>query len=231
MEDVFRQLGAEVSWVQFDPERLPWQIFTRDSGINTPDGVLVWRLRYLERKGEEIGAQRTLVESKETVMSRQITKGAMEGGDCFWLDKDTLLIGNGNRSTLAGYENAREILSELGYRVFVIEFLSKWNHLDNNFGPLAGKLALANEDALPDYFFGILDGLRWEVIRLPAEYARTCEINVLALGEDRVLSFRGNRLNERLRAFCLKVYDPEYAVFVEHGGGIHCSTFKLEREP
>jgi N-dimethylarginine dimethylaminohydrolase len=220
MEDVFRELGIEVSWVQLEPEKLPWQMYTRDFGVNTP-----------ERKGEEIGAQRTLVQRGETVLPKQITKGAMEGGDCFWLDKDTLLIGNGNRSTYAGYENSREILSELGHRVFVIEFLSKWNHLDNNFGPLAGKLALANEDALPGYFFGILDALGWEVIRVPGEYARTCEINVLALGQDRVLSFRGNRLNERLKASGLKVYDPEYSVFVEHGGGIHCSTFELEREP
>jgi N-dimethylarginine dimethylaminohydrolase len=230
-EDVFRELGIEVSWVQLEPEKLPWQMFTRDFGVNTPDGALIGRFRYLERKGEEVGAQRSLEELGETVLPKQITRGAMEGGDCFWLDQDTLLIGNGNRSTYAGFENAREILSELGRRVFVIEFLSKWNHLDNNFGPLADKLALANEDALPGYFFGILDALGWEVIRLPGEYARTCEINVLALGQDRVLSFRGNRLNERMRALGLRVYDPEYSVFVEHGGGIHCSSFELERGP
>ena len=125
----------------------------------------------------------------------------------------------------------REILTPYGQRVFVIEFLSKWNHLDNNFGPVADKLALVNEDALPGYFLGMLDGLGWELIRLPGEYGRTCEINLLAMGDDRVLSFRGNRLNDRLRAMGLQVYDPEYSVFVEHGGGIHCSTFELEREP
>jgi N-dimethylarginine dimethylaminohydrolase len=34
-----------------------------------------------------------------------------------------------------------------------------------------------------------------------------------------------------LRAMGLEVFDPEYSCFVEHGGGIHCSTFELEREP
>ena len=125
----------------------------------------------------------------------------------------------------------KEILTPYGQRVFVIEFLSKWNHLDNNFGPVADKLALVNEDALPGYFLGMLDGLGWELIQLPGENGRTCEINLLAMGDDRVLSFRGNRLNDRLRAMGLQVYDPEYSVFVEHGGGIHCSTFELEREP
>jgi len=231
LEDVFRQLGVEISWVQLTPEKLPWQMFTRDFGVNTPDGVLVGRFRYQERKGEEIGGKRTLEELGETVLPRQVTKGAMEGGDCFWLDGDTLLIGNGNRSTYSGYENAREILDEYGRRVFVIEFLSKWNHLDNNFAPIAEKLAVVNEDALPGYFFGILDALGWELIKLPGEYARTSEINLLALGDDRVLSFRGNRLNDMLKARGLEVFDPEYSFFIAHGGGIHCSTFELEREP
>ncbi len=230
MEDALRQAGVEISWVDVETEKLPWQMFTRDFGVNSPDGILIGRFRYLERKGEEIAAKRTLEKLGEKLLPAQITRGAMEGGDCFWLDEETLLIGNGNRSTYSGFENAREIISEYGRRVFVIEFLSKWNHLDNNFSPLADKLALANEDALPGYFFGIMDALGWEVIRLPGEYARTCEINLLALGNDRVLSFKGNRLNERMRAMGLEVYDPQYEPFTAHGGGIHCSTFELQRE-
>lgn len=230
LEDVFRQLGVEISWVELTPEKMPWQMFTRDFGVNTPHGALVGRFRYQERKGEEIAGKRTLEELGESVLPKQVTRGAMEGGDCFWLDEETLVIGNGNRSTYSGFENAKEILTEFDKRVFVIEFLSKWNHLDNNFAPVADKLALVNEDALPDYFIGILDALGWELIKLPGEYARTSEINLLALGDDKVLSFRGNRLNEILKARGLEVFDPEYSFFVAHGGGIHCSTFELERE-
>jgi N-dimethylarginine dimethylaminohydrolase len=231
LEDVFRQLGIEISWVQLEPEKMAWQMFTRDFGVNSPQGVLIGRFRYLERKGEEIAAKRTLEELDEAILPKQITRGAMEGGDTFWLDRETLVIGNGNRSTYSGFENAREILGEHGARVFVIEFLSKWNHLDNNFAPLSEGLALVNEDAVPDYFIGILDALGWELIKVQGEYARTGEVNLLALGDDRVLSFRGNRLNDRLRALGLEVFDPEYSCFIEHGGGIHCSTFELERDP
>lgn len=230
LEDVFRQLNIEVSWVELEPEKLPWQMFTRDFGVNSPDGVLVGRFRYLERKGEEIAAKRSLEKLGEKVLPKQITWGAMEGGDCFWLNEEILVIGNGNRSTYSGFEDARKILAENGRRVYVIEFLSKWNHLDNNFGPLADKLAIVNIDAVPDYFIGMLDGLGWELIKVSGEYGRTCEINVLALGEDRVLSFRGNRLNDAMKAHGLKVYDPDYSIFIANGGGIHCSTFELERE-
>jgi len=227
---VFNQLGIKISWVQLTPEKMPWQMFTRDFGVNTPDGILIGRFRYLERKGEEITAKRTLEDLGESVLPKKITRGALEGGDCFWLDEDTLVIGNGNRSTFSGYENAKEILTECGKRIFVIEFLSKWNHLDNNFAPVADNLALVNEDAVPDYFLGILDTLGWELIKLPGEYAKTSEINLLALGDDKVLSFRGNRLNNMLKAKGIEVFDPEYSYFIAHGGGIHCSTFELERE-
>jgi N-dimethylarginine dimethylaminohydrolase len=230
MEDVFRQLNIEIGWVELEPEKMPWQMFTRDFGTNTPDGLMIGRFRYLERKGEEIGAKRTLEKAGEKILPRQITRGAVEGGDCFWLDEDTLVIGNGNRSTYAGFENAREILAEYGRRVFVIEFLSKWNHLDMIFQPVAEKLAVICEDAVPDYFLGILDVLGWELIKVGGDYARHCEINMLALGGDRVLSFRGNRLNEALKARGLTVYDPEYSYFADAGGGPHCSTFELERE-
>jgi len=213
-----------------EPEKLPWQMFTRDFGVNSPDGVLVGRFRYLERKGEEIAAKRSLEKLGEKFLPKQVTWGAMEGGDTFWLNEETLVIGNGNRSTYSGFEDARKILAENGRRVYVIEFLSKWNHLDNNFGPLADKLAIVNIDAVPDYFIGMLDGLGWELIKVPGEYGRTCEINVLALGEDRVLSFHGNRLNDAMKAHGLKVYDPDYSIFIANGGGIHCSTFELERE-
>ena len=229
-EDVFVQLGIEISWVKLTP-KLPWGMFTRDLGVNTPDGVLIGRFRYTERKGEEGMAKETLQELGETILSKQISRGAVEGGDCFWLDENTLVIGNGNRSTYSGFENAKEILSEYGKRVFVVEFLSKWNHLDIIFQPVAERLAVVCENAVPDYFIGILDALGWELIKVPGEYAFKTEINMLALGDDKVLSFRGNRINEMLKAHGLEVFDPEFSNFTAVGGGPHCLSFELEREP
>lgn len=230
LEDALRQSGADISWVELEPEKRPWQMFTRDFGVNTPNGILVGRFRYVERKGEEIVAKRSLEELGETILPKEITRGAVEGGDCFWMDEETLVIGNGNRSTYSGFEHAKEILADYGKRVFVVEFLSKWNHLDIIFQPVADKLALVCEDAVPDYFIGFLDALGWERIMLPGEYALKCEINVLALGDGKVLSWKGNRVNEMLKARGLEVYDPWYSHFCAQGGGPHCSTFELERE-
>ncbi len=228
--DAFRQAGVEICWVKVTPE-LPWQFGTRDFGVNTPNGFLVGRFRYKERKGEETLNMQALIELGENVLPKQISRGCLEGGDCFWLDQDTLIIGNGNRSSWSGYECAKEILAAYGKRVFVVEFLSKWNHLDVIFQPVADKLALVCVDAVPDYFIGFLDALGWELIKLPAEYAWRTEINMIALGEGRVLSFRGNRLNEVLKSHGLTVFDPEFSFFTAFGGGPHCECQELEREP
>jgi N-dimethylarginine dimethylaminohydrolase len=230
-ESVFSDLGIEISWVEKLSPELPWQASTRDFGMNTPDGVLVGRFRYQERKGEEQIVKETLEELGETVLPKQITRGCVEGGDCFCLDENTLIIGNGNRSTCSGFENAREILAEYGKRVFVVEFLSKWNHLDVIFSPVADRLAIVCKEAVPDYFIGFLDALGWELIKVPAEHAYKNEINMLALGDNKVLSFRGNGLNRMLKDRGLEVFDPDIRTFAAAGEGPHCLSFELERDP
>ncbi|PTD93525.1 hypothetical protein C9439_07295, partial [archaeon SCG-AAA382B04] len=113
---------------------------------------------------------------------------------------------------------------------FVVEFLSKWNHLDVIFSPIADKLAIVCEEAVPDYFIGILDALGWELIKVPAKHAHENEINMLALGNERVLSFKGNSINSKLRSIGLEVFDPDIRTFAAAGEGPHCLSFELERE-
>jgi len=84
---------------------------------------------------------------------------------------------------------------------------------------------------VPDYFMGFLDALGWELIKVDGDYARKTEVNMLALGDDRVLSFRGNRINEMLKSHGLQVFDPEFSFFTSFGSGPHCDSHELEREP
>jgi N-dimethylarginine dimethylaminohydrolase len=55
--------------------------------------------------------------------------------------------------------------------------------------------------------------------------------NVVALGNDRVLSTAGAKdLNAKLRAAGFKVYDPDMTMFTWAGGGVHCMCQPLNRE-
>ena len=55
--------------------------------------------------------------------------------------------------------------------------------------------------------------------------------NVVALGNDRVLSTSGARdLNRKMRAAGFEVYDPDMTMFTQAGGGVHCMCQPLRRE-
>jgi len=56
--------------------------------------------------------------------------------------------------------------------------------------------------------------------------------NVVTLGGGRVLSFKQNvELNRKLRSLGIEVLDPSMSQSVKNGGGPHCLTFEIEREP
>ena len=55
--------------------------------------------------------------------------------------------------------------------------------------------------------------------------------NVVALGEDRILSTEGaTQLNQDMRAAGFKVYDPDMTMFTRAGGGVHCMCQPLNRQ-
>ena len=52
------------------------------------------------------------------------------------------------------------------------------------------------------------------------------------LGNDRVLSVASSKdLNAKLRALGFTVYDPDMSQFLLAGGGVHCMSQQLRRDP
>ena len=223
--------GVDIIWFDLDPN-LHWQIYARDWGCMTGAGALVGRFRYLERKGEELVAEKVFKTHNIPIYGK-VTKGAFEGGDCWYVDDHTLCVGCGNRSTNTGIDEAAEILKPLGIEVIPVEFHSKWNHLDMIFSVIAPKLAVTCSDALPEYFMGFLKGRGFEVLDFPARVAKgTTFLNLLPLGNDRILSLKQNvEVNAAMRAAGLTVVDPDLGQFLMGGGGPHCLTFEIERDP
>ena len=86
-------------------------------------------------------------------------------------------------------------------------------------------------EAIPEELRGFLKREKYECIEIPAEAVFAGAVNVLALGDGKVLSFKENTVgNQKLRALGLKVYDPPLSQFVMSGTGPHCLSFELERE-
>jgi dimethylargininase len=90
----------------------------------TPNGALIGKFRYYERKGEEEQVTTTLEREGYPIIGL-ISKGALEGGDCFYIDEKTVAIGHGNRSTLAGVEEAGAHLKRQGIEVLTVELYAR----------------------------------------------------------------------------------------------------------
>jgi N-dimethylarginine dimethylaminohydrolase len=86
-------------------------------------------------------------------------------------------------------------------------------------------------DTTDDDIVAWLKAKKIEII--PSSFRETMALgcNVVALGNDRVLSTLGAKeLNAKMRAAGFRVYDPDMTMFVQAGGGVHCMCQPLRRE-
>jgi len=208
--EVFRQLGIDIKWQVAQPGH-PDQVATRDFGVNTVGGVLIGNFRYADNEGDTELAIETLEQLKMPMIGRVI-QGSLEGGDCWYLDEHTMVIGAGNRTTMEGIKEAEKILKPFDIKVIPVQFEAKWNHLDIIFSVVASKTVMLCPEALPDDFLKYLRQEKYE-------------------GDEKVLSFKENKIgNEKLRALGLEVFDPPLSQFLMGGSGPHCLSFELIRE-
>ncbi|GAH99108.1 unnamed protein product, partial [marine sediment metagenome] len=104
----FQQLGIDIKWQVAQPGH-PDQVATRDFGVNTIGGVLIGNFRYSDNEGDTELAIEALEQLKVPMIGRVI-QGSLEGGDCWYLDEHTMVIGAGNRTTMEGIKEAEKIL-------------------------------------------------------------------------------------------------------------------------
>jgi N-dimethylarginine dimethylaminohydrolase len=226
-----RDAGVEVYYIEEPDPTRHRAVYARDFGVNSPEGVVICRFKYAERKGEEVPGERQLRKIGYKIYGR-IERGAWEGGDNRYVDEKHLATGQGERSTWPGIYNAQQIYKKQNIQVHGISIPTKWTHLDGVVAPVTRGLALIIKSEVPEWFIGFLEGRDYRLVYIPEEKVEgTLALNLLCLGNDRVISFKTNPyVNEVMKAEGLTVYTPDLTEFVDRGGGPHCLTFELERE-
>lgn len=230
MEDALDQAGVTRHYLEPEPH-LPYQVYTRDSSQVTPWGPAVTALFRPQRRGEWSAVLRFYQESGGTW--KHCTDGTLEGGDIHVIRPGLLLIGHsGERTDEAGARQFARWFEEQGWETKLYPFDEHFLHLDVLFCMAAENLAVACVEVLDDAFLAWLQEKGIRLLPVPYKEAMQLGCNLLALGGERVISPRHNRsLNERLRAEGLTVLDPEMRVFTSGGGGVHCMTMPLRRDP
>lgn len=231
LADALRDAAVETYYIEEPDPTRHYAVNARDFAVNSPEGVVIGRFKYSERRGEQVAGEKQLKKLGYKIFGR-IERGCWEGGDNRYIDERNLATGTGERSTWPGIQNAQDIFEGMGIKVHGIPIPPKWTHLDCVFAPVAKRLAIIMKSEVPEWFVGFLEGREYELVDIPADKVEgEVALNVLCLGNDRVISFKTNTyVNQILKSLGLKVYDPDLTEFVDYGQGPHCLTFELERD-
>jgi N-dimethylarginine dimethylaminohydrolase len=97
---------------------------------------------------------------------------------------------------------------------------------------LAEKLCAVCLDTTAPEVVSWLQARKIEIVPVGFRETLALGCNVVALGNDRVLSTTAApELNQKLRAHGFTVFDPDISQFQLAGGGVHCMCQPLRRDP
>jgi N-dimethylarginine dimethylaminohydrolase len=186
--------GAEVVLAE-SPARNPDAIYTYDPALVADAGALLLHPGKRCRRGEVEAMAADFERARVPVVGRLEDPERAEGGDCCWLDEDTLLVGRGYRTNEAGIARLRELLR--GVEVLAFD-LPHWHgrgevmHLMSLISPLAPDLAVVYSPLLPTRLVQLLEERGVELVEVPDEEFHSMGSNVLALAPRVALAVDGN---------------------------------------
>lgn len=224
--------GVEIHYLDGDAGIRLKQTYTRDPFIMVKGGAIICRMGARIRRGEELVTTRTLARIGVPILRTISGSGVMEGGSFAWLNAKTCAIGIGVRVNREGAEQVGEVLRRQGVDLLIVELTGYDIHLDVSFLMIDRDLALLNPMGLP---FSFLEQLTARGIRyIEIDPADDPWINnSLAIAPGKLLMPEGasNRTLDRLAAHGVTWTTLPYAAVQKNGGGLHCSTTPLRRDP
>ncbi len=153
--------GAAVEWLTDADDGLADSVFTHDPSLVTDRGAVILSMGKALRRPEPSLHEAAYARMGVPVLGRIEAPGTVEGGDCVFVDRETLAIGRGVRTNQAGIEQMADLLAPHGIAVLGYD-LPLWHgeeaclHLMSVISPLADDLALVFSPLLPAAFYQLL---------------------------------------------------------------------------
>ena len=227
-----RTRGVEVHFVKgVDGGRLK-SCYTRDPLIMVKGGAIINRMGTRIRRGEELAITRTLAEIGVPILRTLSGTAVMEGGSFAWINDRTAVIGCGIRVNREGADQIGDVLKRQGVELIVIDLVGYDIHIDGSFQMVDRDLALVDPFGLPFSFLERLRDLKIRTIEItPAD--NKWIINSLAVAPGELIMPEGatNRTLDLMARHGLTWTILPFDKMQLNGGGIHCSTTPLIRDP
>lgn len=206
--------------------------YTRDSCIGVKGGAIVTRMGPPIRRGEELPVTRTLANLGCPVLRTIHGNAIMEGGSFAWINDKTAVIGISSRVNDAGADQIEEVLRWQGVELIRVYLTGYRLHIDGAFVMIDVDTAIINPTQLPFVFLERLKEMGIRTVEVHHEDP-VWTINCLAVAPGRVLMADGvsPRTMDKLDKIGIDIVSVPYDKVYSGGGGIHCSTSPLVRDP
>jgi N-dimethylarginine dimethylaminohydrolase len=205
-------------------------VYVRDPVITVPGGAIIGRMGVRMRRGEEPDLTRVMAGLGMPILGTLTGTATLEGGSFVKLDAQTAVFGTSIRCNLEAAGQLEAILARVGMRLLVVPLSGYTIHIDLHLAMLDVDKALVDVPGLPFWF---LEELRERgVDPIAADPGEAWGLNALCLSPGRVLmAAEAPRTAERLAASGVEVVTVPYGELHKNGGGVHCSTMELVRDP
>jgi N-dimethylarginine dimethylaminohydrolase len=227
-------LGTEVVELPHSDDLTLDSLYTRDSLIVTPKGLVKPRMGKAQRRPESrVNAE--ALEPHMPVLGEITGDGKVEGGDLVWLDEKTLLAGIGYRTNENGIAQLRQLMGQ-GVTVHTFDLphykgRSDVFHLMSVLSPVDHDLAVVFLPLMPVRLVEFLESRKMSFIEVPDLEFPTMACNVLAIAPRHAIMVEGNPDTEgRIRAAGVKLEVIAATDISRKGeGGPTCMTRPLIR--
>ena len=214
----------------------PDAVYAYDPTLVTDAGVIPLRPGKEGRRGEPAVVAAELAAAGCTILPALEAPATAEGGDMFFLDDRTLLVGLGYRTNEAAVDQLRPRLAEQGVEVRTFD-LSHFHgpaeclHLMSFISLLDVDLAVVYLPMMPVRLVQLLEERGVTMVEVPEEEFLSIGPNVLALGPRRAIAVDANPVTRR-RMEAAGVDVPTYPgahISLNGDGGPTCLTRVLAR--
>jgi len=246
---VLKDEGVKVHYLNPDrPPKGPYGLLqrlwaTRDPGIVINGGAIIGRMSLPYRRGDQTYWTRRVAELGCPILYTIAGEGTFEGGNVVWLDSEHVCIGVSARGNQEGVNQLANILYRHGVEevrpIPIPGWLNnlKWPaggfaHLDCVFAYVDDGVALVYPAGLPYDFIEYLREKQINMLEVMPHEAKDYACNVVALEPGKIIALDGfPETHKMLRKEGVDVIPVEMSEFTVSGGGPHCSTGPLIRDP
>jgi N-dimethylarginine dimethylaminohydrolase len=214
---------------------MPDSCFVYDPAFVVPTGVIELRGAKVARVGEPPLLAVQLEDLGVPIVGRLTAPATCDGGDLFWLDEQTLAVGQTYRTNRAGAGQLGAILEPMGVTVETFDMPHDLGpqyclHLMSVVSPVRENLAVVYERLAPVRLLQALQARGIETIGVPDEDYLTLGCNVLAVAPGVVVLAAGNDATAKmLRDHGVEVHVYDASEINKGEGGPTCLTRPIHR--